>query len=151
MTARKVVPDINEQTKTELDILRRREASALAEAKTSNAITESMHRRERFNIRLLKLAPHLIAQKLELARLESDILRAREATALAEAKTKHVATALILARQKAYIAELAAAPSAPQRKATEMVETAAISLKHILFTLQQGLHYFLLYIHNCNH
>jgi len=77
--------------------------------------------------------------KMELARFKIEILRAREATELAEAKAVYAATALALAQERASIAELAAAP---QRKATELAETAAYCIKHILFTLQQGLHFF---------
>ena len=47
---------------------------------------------------------------MELARFKIEILRAREATELAEAKAVYAATALALAQERASIAELAAAP-----------------------------------------
>ena len=86
---------------------------------------------------------------LELARLESDILSAREATALAEAKAMNAATALALAQKRASIAKFAAAPSAQQRKATDLAETVAFSMKNILFAIQQqGLYFLILHFHH---
>ena len=101
-----------------------------------DANTRSTHKI--FIMNLTAPSDDLNAQELELKRLESDILRAREATALAEAEAVSAATALALAQQKASIAELALAPSELERNATTLVETAAFSLKSVLFALQEG-------------
>jgi len=90
------------------------------------------------------LDDHVNTQKLELARLESDILTARKDTELAEATAMSASTALALAQKSASIALLAAEPSAPQRKTTELAETAVFCLTNVLLTLQQGLYFRLL-------
>jgi len=87
------------------------------------------------------LDKHLNTQKLELARLESDILTARKDTEVAEADAINASTALALAQKRASIALLAAEPSAPQRKAAEIAATAAFSLTNVVFALQLGLHF----------
>lgn len=83
----------------------------------------------------------MIAQELENARLELDVLRAREAAALAEAKAMNAATVLALAQERASIAVLASVSSATKRKKAAYVDIAALSLEMILYARQQqGFH-----------
>jgi hypothetical protein len=83
----------------------------------------------------------LIEQKLDNAKLELEVLRAREATALAEASAMNAATALAVARKRASIADLGAAPSAQEREQMALAEIAALSLEMFLFSKQQGFDY----------
>ncbi len=83
----------------------------------------------------------LIAQELETARLELEVLRAREATVLAEVAATNAATSMALAQERALIADVAAAPSALEREKMALAEIAALSLEMFLFTRQQGFHH----------
>ena len=83
----------------------------------------------------------MIAQELDNARSELDVLRAREATALAEAKAMNAATVLALAQERASIAVLASVSLATKRKKAAYVDIAALSLEMILYARQQqGFH-----------
>ena len=74
MTARIDLRDTQEHAKMELDILRRREAVALAEVATSNADTELAQRRERSAIRASALKTHVL-EAISLAEVEMFSLR----------------------------------------------------------------------------
>ena len=67
MTARKDVPNSQEHSRMELEILRRREAAALAEVATTNAATDFALMRERLAIRRLNTAPN--SPQIKAARL----------------------------------------------------------------------------------
>ena len=67
MTARKDVPNSQEHSRMELEILRRREAAALAEVATAKAATDFALMRERLAIRRLNTAPN--SPQIKAARL----------------------------------------------------------------------------------